>query len=58
MKQASLWNNDEDRVRDATWTRMPEHVRAEIVAHLVRLVVVSLIDQGNRTQAADEEKKR
>jgi hypothetical protein len=58
MKQASLWNDDEDRVPDAMWTRMPEHVRAEIVAQLVCVVVVSLIGKDKNMQRSDEEKKR
>jgi hypothetical protein len=57
MKQASLWDSERDRVSAATWKRLPEKVRAEIVAQLVRLVVVSLTDKQKVMSHEDKEKR-
>ncbi len=58
MKQASLWSSEGDRVRAGTWKRLPEKVRTEIVAQLVRLVVVSLIRRDKDRDTNHDEEKR
>ena len=57
MKQASLWNSEGDRARAATWKRLPEKVRAEIVAQFVRLVVKSAT-QGHENIQNTKEKNQ
>lgn len=55
MKQASLWTSEGDRA--ATWNRLPEKVRAEIVAQFVRLVAISLIGAEENVQNPKKEKR-
>ena len=57
MKQASLWSSEGDRIRAATWKRLPEKVRNEVVAQLVSLVVNSLIRADENIQNPKEEKR-
>lgn len=57
MKQASLWSGEGDPARAARWKRLPERVRAEIVAQLARLVVKSLIRAGENIPGPKEEKR-
>ena len=57
MKQAGLWSSEGDRVVAARWKRLPEKVRTEIVAQLVRAVVSAVIRANEKTQEAKEEKR-
>lgn len=56
MKQAPLWSSEGDQFRAATWKRLPEKVRTEIVAQLARVVVSSLIRSDENIQNPKEEK--
>lgn len=57
MKQASLWSSAGDRARVARWERLPEKVRAELIAQLARLVVKSVIRADENIQNPKEEKR-
>ena len=57
MKQGSLWSSEGDRDRAARWKRLPEKVRAELIAQLARLVVKSLIRANEKDQKPKEEKR-
>lgn len=57
MKQASLWSSEEDRAHAARWKRLPETVRAELVAQLARLVVKSLMRTTEKHQSPKEERR-
>ena len=42
-RQLSLWCTEEELARVEVWDGLPQGVRAELVEHLVRVVVSSLL---------------
>jgi hypothetical protein len=57
MKQTSLWSGEGDGARATRWKRLPEKVRAELIAQLARLVVKSLIRADDNIQKPKQEKR-
>ena len=48
MRQGSLWRSEEELARRELWERLPQAVRRELVAELVRIVVDSAVKSKER----------